>query len=427
MRPIWTHRRCLFPSAVLTISLSALPMMAQKGSPGGPPGIGSSAGTAGTAGLPGSRGTIGSIPGSTPGSIPGTSTTSIPGNGPLSSRPIFLTGKVMFDDGSQTNSNIRIERVCGGNVHLEAHTDSKGGFSLQVGASQTLDTDAADASPGQMTGNPLSNQSLGGTGGLTGGANGMNPLWNCELRAAYPGYLSDTIELANRRSMDDPNIGAIILHRAGNIKGTTISLTSAEAPKKAQKDLEKGQQLADKGQLEDAEKRLQQAVDIYPKYAEAWFTLGDVLEREKKTADARKAYLQAVSADSKYVSPVNRLALLAAEDRQWQEAADYSKQVIELNPIEFPSAFWYSAVANFNLRRMDEAQKSALALVKLDTRHRYPEAERMLAQIALSKDNYTDAANHLRAYLLINPSVADAEALKQAISKMDQAHAEARN
>ena len=244
MRLNWTDSFLLFAAAGLVCLLHAQPMLAQHG---GPPGAGSSpgagagsVGSAGSIGTAGTRGTTSSIPGMTPGTGNGTYGTT---NNPYNTRPIFLSGKVMFDDGSPTNANIRVERVCGGNVRLEAHTDSKGGFSFQVGENPTVDTDAADDSPANMGRAPGSPASLGApetAGQLSGTRAGANPLWNCELRASYPGYLSDNVDLANRRSLDDPNVGTIILRRAGNVKGSTVSLTSAEAPKKAQKNYEKG-------------------------------------------------------------------------------------------------------------------------------------------------------------------------------------------
>ena len=70
-----------------------------------------------------------------------------------------------------------------------------------------------------------------------------------------------------------------MLHRLGNVQGTTLSVTSALAPKPAQKDYEKGMQLAQKGKFEEAEKKLTSATELYPKYAVAWFALGQVQQK----------------------------------------------------------------------------------------------------------------------------------------------------
>lgn len=344
-------------------------------------------------------------------------------------RPVFLSGKVVFDDGSQPNMDVRIERVCAGSPHVEAHTDTKGRFSFQVGQNQGMDLDASESSPGGMFGRPGSTSPMGGIGtmggnmGTRGGMGGASALWGCELRASYPGYRSDVVELGTRHSMDDPDVGTIILHRLANVQGTTISLTSALAPKGAQKSYEKGMQLAAKSKFEDAEKRLSEATQLYPKYAVAWYALGQVQQRQGRAEDARKAYEAAIAADRKFVSPYDQLARLYAQEGKWEEAANFSKQAIALNPVEFPSAFWYNAIASYNLKRPDDAEKSVKDLLKLDTRHNYPDAENMMAQILLDRGNYPEAATHLRTFLTLVPNAKNADTLKQILLKIDQASA----
>lgn len=328
----------------------------------------------------------------------------------------------MLDDGSPPNSQIRIERVCGGNPKLEGHTDSKGRFSIQMDSQFVMDTDAADASMGGMgPGGPGTNQMPMSNAGRFGGRDSFNRYWNCELRASYPGYRSDVIELATRRSLDDPNVGTIVLHHLGSSQGSTISLTTALAPKHAQKEYEKGTQLAQKGKFEEAEKHLTQATDTYPKYAIAWFALGQVQQRQGRTEDARKSYQAAITADPKYVNPYDRLALLSVQGSKWEEAANFSKQAMSLDPEEFPSSLWYNAYANYKLKKPNDAVKSAQDLLKRDTAHHYPQAERLLTQIYLEKGDYSDAATHLRTYLSLDPHAQDADALRQMLLKIEQA------
>src|SRR5436309_956540 len=112
---------------LLASFLIALPAAAQRGASGAGGGGASSAGS--TTGTGAGTGNIGR---GTPGNIPGNNYPNSPNNIPTVQRPIFLSGKVMFDDGSQPNMDIRIERVCSGTPHLEGHTDSKGRFSFQV-------------------------------------------------------------------------------------------------------------------------------------------------------------------------------------------------------------------------------------------------------------------------------------------------------
>jgi Tfp pilus assembly protein PilF len=420
MRSFWTDRRLvLIPAVALFFGSQAA--LAQKGGSGSSGSTGSTG--AGNTGAP-SRG-------NTPGNVPNPTFGNNPSNtSPTFNRPIFLSGKVMFDDGSPANSDIRIERVCSGASRLEAHTDSKGRFSFQVGQNPMAFADASD-SPTDTFGNSSGQYGTPGYGRSSGfggplGSNQTNPLWNCELRASYPGFRSDVIDLSSRRSLDDPNLGTIVLHRLVNVQGTTISVTSALAPKPAQKAYQKGLHAAQAGKMEEAEKHFQQATDLYPKYAVAWFDLGQVEQRAGKADEARKCFLAATSADSKFLSPFDRLALLSAQAGKWDDAAEYSKHVIQLNPVEFPSSFWYNALANYQIHKPADAEKSASELLKLDTQHHFPEAENLIAQILLDRGQYADAAVHLRAYLALAPNAKNADALKAMLLKIDQASAEAK-
>jgi tetratricopeptide (TPR) repeat protein len=407
----------LFSNTVLLFSQSPGPTAGGSApSAGAAGGGGAGVGTGGGMGTPGgtgSRGTTGNN-----GSIYNNNRNTNPMGQQMPS-PIFLSGRVMMDDGTPPDRDIRIERVCGGIAHSEGHADSKGRFSFQLGQNSGIDMDASESGIGGRPG------SMGAmTPGMAGygDRNGTN-LWNCELRASYPGYRSDIVQLGGRRALDSPDVGTIVLHRLGNVQGTTISLTTALAPKDARKEYEKGLQLAQKGKFDEAMLRLSKATDLYPKYAIAWYALGQLQQKNGRSTDARSAYEKALAADPKYVSPLNQLALLAAQDGKWEDAATLSKQAISLNPVEFPSAFWYNALANYNLKRTDAALQSTKDLLKLDTRHNLPEAENLMAQLLLDSGNYPEAANHLRSYLTLVPNAKNADALKQMLLKIEAAKA----
>ena len=419
----WNNRR-LAVLLICGLSVASEAMLAQQGGTQGSSGGASAPPGAASGGGGGGRTTNNPNNNPNPYPIPQNNPNNPNNEGPFANRPIFLSGKVMFDDGSPANREIRIERVCGATQRLEAYTDSKGRFSFQLGGNNVLDTDASSSGIGSGAGFGRPQQAGGnspfsrdGRGGLSDG------MFGCEIRAVYPGYRSDTVPLATHHSLDDPDLGTIILHRLANVQGSTISLTTAAAPKPAMKSYEKGLQLSEKGKFEEAEKRFLEATDTYPKFAAAWFALGQVQQRENKAAEARKSYEAAIEADKKYVSPYDQLALLSAQGGSWEDAAKYSQQAIDLNPVEFPSAFWYNAIANYNLKKTDEAEKSVKALLKIDTRHRYPQAESMLAQFAVNRGDYAEAATHLRTYLSLAPNAKDADALKAQLQKIDEANA----
>ncbi len=58
-------------------------------------------------------------------------------------------------------------------------------------------------------------------------------MMNCELRAVMAGFRSDAVNLFNKQLADNPDVGAIVLHRIAGVEGTSVSATSAMAPKDA--------------------------------------------------------------------------------------------------------------------------------------------------------------------------------------------------
>src|SRR5437762_5990298 len=205
---------------------------------------------------------------------------------PDQQRPIFISGKVMLDDGTPPGDSVVIERVCNGNPRAEAYTDSKGRFSFQLGQNQGVMQDASMGSSGRggfggygnQDNGPLgSSQSRGGFGGSGSGISERD-LMGCEIRAALPGFRSESVNLSGRRAFDNPDVGTIILHRLANVEGVTISAVAMQAPKDAKKAFDKGRDFLKKKKAAEAEKELEKAVQIYPKYSNAWFELGRIKE-----------------------------------------------------------------------------------------------------------------------------------------------------
>lgn len=323
-----------------------------------------------------------------------------------------MDGRVAFEDGTPANPNIRIERVCGVTVRLQGHTDAKGQFYFQLGENLTVDTDAASTSSGLATAGmpslmPHTTNSRSDT--IERG---------CDIRAAYPGYRSDSFTIPLQQTIDDLHVGTIVLHRVGAVHGTTLSVTTELAPKNAKKAYDKGMQLAGMGKFDEAETHFEAATRLYPQYATAWFARGQLKQSAGKLDNAKQCFQSAIAADKNYVSPYNQLAQIAGQQKSWQEAARYSSQVIQLNPVEFLSAYWYNAVANYNLQEWRAAQSSVLQLLKMDATHQYKEADNLAGHILLQQGDLAGAAQHMRAYLALNPSAKDMETTKEILAKL---------
>jgi tetratricopeptide (TPR) repeat protein len=334
----------------------------------------------------------------------------------LDEHQTFITGRVQFDDGSPPNTDIKIERVCGSTVYLEGHPDSKGNFGVNLGG-RSYASDSASAS------------SKGAEGGMRGEAltSGMpgaklmteRDIYGCELRAAYPGYRSDGINMTSRRSFDQPDVGTIILHRIAGIQGTTISFTSAQAPKEAKHAFDKGATQESKKDWKAAANSFHDAVKIYPQYAAAWFELGRLEQAQNRLDQARQFYERALQEDPKYTSPYERLALLAIQEGKWEEAARISQKGLDLNSVEFAGLWYYNAVSLYNLHKVDLAAQSADKAVNLDRFRKFPEAQLLLAGVLTEQRKYAAAVLHLRAYLEEVPGAPNAGELRKKLAALE--------
>jgi tetratricopeptide (TPR) repeat protein len=382
-----------------------------RGAPAAPPAGGSSTGAAGA-------GSTASPTRGTPTNIPSTpSNTNPQQQQPTISQPIFLSGRVLMEDGTPPTQSVVIERVCNGQPHSEGYTDSKGYFGIQLGQrNPAVLMDASEEPAFRGLGGESS--SFPGSGGMR--SSGDLQFMNCELRARLAGYRSQSVSLATRRAMDNPDVGVILLHRNGGNEGGTVSATTLNAPKDARKAYEKGLDQLKKKKVDEAIKEFEKAVQIYPKYAAAWSDLGRLQASKDDFDSARKSFATSIEADPKFVPPYIELSILEMRGQQWQALADTTATAVKLDPFGYPQAFFFNAIANYNLKNYEAAEKSAAEAERLDTRHVFPKSTHLLGILMANRQDYAGAAAKFKAYLKLSPAGSDAALVKEQLEKVEQ-------
>ena len=134
---------------------------------------------------------------------------------------------------------------------------------------------------------------------------------------------------------------------------------------------------------------------------------------------ARQSYHKALAADARFTRPYVRLAEMALQARNWQDLADTTRRLIELDPLDNEIACFYNAIANLSLGRINQAEKSARAGVEQDAGHRYPKRVQLLAVILERKADYAGAAACLHQYLEWAPEAADAAQMKIRLARLE--------
>src|SRR5664279_2194354 len=298
--------------------------------------------TTGTGGTTGSTGG-GAIPGRT--TTPSPTTTS-PNGTPAAVNippPIFVSGRVMMEDGTAAPSSVIIETVCNGSTHAQGYTDSRGYFAIELGARNGVIQDASETtSRGRWNASGMTGTSAT-TGPLGSSQSSERKYMGCDLQAKLGGYRSQTGALAGRRPMDDPNVGTILLHRNGPAEeGQTISAVSLAAPKDATKAYDKGLDAIKKKKFDDARKSFEKAVEAYPKYATAWYELGMLQAGQGKMDMARSYFDKALECDPKFVQPYMQISILELQASRWRSLADVTDRLVKLDPFAYPQAFFFN-------------------------------------------------------------------------------------
>lgn len=348
------------------------------------------------------------VPGNTNNPNSNSASSAVPGVPGSTQTQIYVTGKVMVEDGGELPTNVVIQKLCGSQRQSLGYADPKGNFSVKVtGRSAASLLDASDDTVNSRA--PLSNSQQIGT----------SPLSGCEIQAYSAGYRSQSINIGSQRTLDNPNIGVIIMKRiGGNASGTSISETMRTAPKNAVKAYEHGLEAIRKGKPEVAEQDFDKAVELHPQFANAWYQLGH-MQMLGDTKLAQADLEKALSADPKYMPPYADLALLSYSSHRWQETISITDRALRLDSSSFPQLYYFSGVANFNLKNLTEAEKRAREGIKADVEHTVPRNLQLLSYVLAGKGDYTGAAEQMRVYIASAPSADEATRGRKDLARLE--------
>jgi tetratricopeptide (TPR) repeat protein len=223
--------------------------------------------------------------------------------------------------------------------------------------------------------------------------------------------------------------GAVIVLKqaGGDPEGSTISVTALHIPKDAAKAYDKGISAMGDDKFPAAENQFERAVAVYPEYAQAWSQLGEVLEQESKPREAVDACEHALQAEPKYIRPYLQLMRIAVSEKRMQDAAALGDRAIRLNPVEFPGIYYYDAVASYDLKHADVAEKTAREAIDLDKAHGFPAAEEVLGKVLADKGDLHGALVHFRKYVELAPKADDVPAIQQRIADLERTQAQAKD
>jgi tetratricopeptide (TPR) repeat protein len=358
----------------------------------------------------------------------------------------YLTGRVILEDGLPSAERVDIVITCNGQPYVAAQTDKAGLFSFRLGAQgnrslQDASVGSADGSfgrpaiaagppptsngstsmdPQQTAATDTATQPGAPIPSLPRNTGGERAFMRCDMQAQLPGYRSESSTLANRRPMDNPDLGTIVLHPLRRADGPLVTVTALAAPRDARKAFESGRQALKGKRPEDARKAFEKATRLYPRYAAAWCELGKLQIDARQLDDACRLFETSIHADPKFLDPYLQLAALQAVAQQWPQLAATTGAALHLDARDYPQAYYLNALANFNIGNADAAEKSAWEAERLDPRRLFPGSWQVLGRVLALRREFAEALAQMREYLRLAPHAPDAPSVRARMAEIEK-------
>jgi len=345
---------------------------------------------------------------------------------PYEERVMFLHGSLATPDGSTIPHDMLVERVCNERVQQQVYAGPGGDFSMQLGARAEAIVDAsADVDIRESGGNKDTTQGIP-----------RRQLQMCELRTSAAGFRQSVARLMEMNVMSGTvDVGRITVERATKANRGTLNAAAYRAPKEAVKAYEKGMSAQIEGKSAEAKREFEKAVRIYPEYAVAWYEIGLLRRKENDRDGAKAAFTEATAKDKKYLAPYLALTEMAFAAKDWPEVVRLTEHIIsldpmgktnvtgyvlDLDPVNAGEAYFYNAMANYQLGKIDVAEKNALKAEHVDLMTHFPQLHLLLAEIFSEKGNYAGAIGELETYMELVPGAKDTEPLRTRLAKLEE-------
>jgi len=316
-----------------------------------------------------------------------------------------VSGRVVLD-GQAVPEPVPVQLSCGLTTLQVIDTDAKGYFHFLLGMGVQSNMDLGAAS----TGVPMTN----GVGNLNSGS---GDLYGCEVEVSVPGYDLLRTSINGHAGIGEMDVGTLQLRRLADVQGFSISVTSLLVPSAARKEFDKADNDVRNNHLPSAIQHLENAIAQYEKYAAAWSKLGTIYRAIHETEKANQAYAKAIANDPQYIPPYVGLATLELQSEGYESAIEYAGKALALNP-RIAIASFIQAEGDFHLNRLNAAEKSARD-AENEPHHSIPELHVLLAKIFLQKQDLSNAAAQMRAYLKESPGGPFAQAVKKDLAQIE--------
>lgn len=191
----------------------------------------------------------------------------------------------------------------------------------------------------------------------------------------------------------------------------------AAIPPEAKKEYDAGQKAVTANDFAGAIPHLQKAVDLYPKYAEAYQLLGVAQLQTQHGPEAEASLNKAIAIEDKMPQAQYMLGMLLAMTNRANLAEKPFTRFAELDPTN-PDAHFELAKTEFALNKFAEAEMHANKAIELKEKN--PGVQVVLAYSLLRQKKATEAKQAFQQYLKLDPNSPMKADVEKTIAMIDE-------
>ena len=94
--------------------------------------------------------------------------------------------------------------------------------------------------------------------------------------------------------------------------------------------------------------------------------------------------------------------------------------IVDTDPLNSADAYFYNAAADFQLNKLEVAERSALKAEHIALPAHFPQVHLLLGEIFARKNDYATAISELHTYLELAPNASNADQVRAHLAKLEK-------
>lgn len=246
----------------------------------------------------------------------------------------------------------------------------------------------------------------------------------CFIRASHAGYSSSEVQVSGVDTTHTTlELPPITIH-ASSGDPYTINFSDKGIPGRAMGDWKAAIKALEAQNLSEVGSHLEAVVAFAPKAPQAWHALGVIDDKLNKQAEAHTAYEHAIATDPKLLPPYVTLTRLCIKTKDWNCAAKTAGALIKVDSKHlYPEIYLHQAVARYELKDLKGAQESAEEAIRFDPKYAHPRTEYVLGRIFEAEGDIAGAKQHMAKYLQLEAAPQDVDLVRGHMDNLGKATA----